>query len=68
MSVSLAELFAAAEELKEINSFDQTIMEKISLVETLADDERKTIYTMLDAFVGKKKLKDALSNVLQDVK
>jgi len=30
--------------------------------------ERKTIYTMLDAFIGKKKLKDALSNVLHDVK
>jgi hypothetical protein len=28
----------------------------------------KTIYTMLDAFIGKKKLKDALSNVLHDVK
>jgi hypothetical protein len=36
-------------------------------VETLSDDERKTIYTMLDAFIGKKKLKDALANVLQDV-
>jgi len=43
-------------------------MDKVILVETLPDDERKTIYTMLDAFVGKKKLKDALSNVLQDVK
>jgi transcriptional regulator with XRE-family HTH domain len=67
MNISLAELFAASEELKETNSFDQTIKEKVILVETLADDERKTIYTMLDAFVGKKKLKDALANVLQDV-
>jgi len=67
MNVSLAELFATTEVLKEINSFDQTIMEKVSLVETLSDEERKTIYTMLDAFVGKKKLKDALSNVLQEV-
>jgi hypothetical protein len=42
-------------------------MEKVSLVETLQEDERKTIYTMLDAFVGTKKLKEALSNVLQEV-
>jgi len=42
-------------------------MDKVILVETLSDDERKTIYTMLDAFVGKKKLKDALSNALQDM-
>jgi hypothetical protein len=51
-----------------INSHDKTIMEKVTLMETLSEEERKTIYTMLDAFVGKKKLKDALSNVLQDVK
>jgi hypothetical protein len=43
-------------------------MEKVSLIETLTGDEKKTIYTMLDAFIGKKKLKDALSNVLHDVK
>ena len=43
-------------------------MEKVSLIESLTDDEKKTLYSMLDAFVGKRKLKDALSNVLQDVK
>jgi hypothetical protein len=43
-------------------------MEKVSLIEALTDEERKTIYTMLDPFIGKKKLKDALSNVLSDVK
>jgi len=37
------------------------------LMEDLSDDERKTIFTILDAFVGKKKLKDTLSSVLQDV-
>ena len=68
LGVSLSELFAATEELKEINSHDRSIMEKVALVETLPEEERKTIYNMLDAFIGKKKLKDALSNVLQDVK
>jgi ERCC4-type nuclease len=42
-------------------------MEKIKLIESLPDEERKTIFTILDAFVGKKKLKDTLSNVLHDV-
>lgn len=68
LGVSLAELFAATDELKEINSHDKTLMEKVALMETLAEEEKKTIYTMLDAFVGKKKLKDALANVLHDVK
>jgi transcriptional regulator with XRE-family HTH domain len=67
MGVSLSELFASTEELKEINSHDKSIMEKVALMESLSEEERKTIYTMLDAFVGKKKLKDALSNVLHDV-
>ena len=55
-------------ELKEINSHDKSIMEKVALLETLSDNEKQTIYTMLDAFVGKKKLKDALSGVLNNVK
>jgi len=68
LGVSLAELFASTDELKEINSQDKTLMEKVSLIEALTDEERKTIYTMLDAFIGKKKLKDALSNVLHDMR
>jgi ERCC4-type nuclease len=52
---------------QEVNSQDSTLMEKIKLIESLPDEERKTIFTILDAFVGKKKLKDTLSNVLHDV-
>ena len=68
LGVSLSDLFASTEELKEINSYDKSIMEKVALLETLNDNEKLTIYTMLDAFIGKKKLKDALSGVLQDIK
>ena len=42
-------------------------MEKVALMEALADEERKTLYTMLDAFTSKQKLKTALNNVLQEV-
>ncbi|MCZ8023361.1 MAG: hypothetical protein O9294_16475 [Cytophagales bacterium] len=42
-------------------------MEKVRLIEGLADDERKTLFMILDAFVGKKKLKDTLSSVLKNV-
>jgi transcriptional regulator with XRE-family HTH domain len=68
LGVSLSDLFASTEEFNEINSYDKTIMEKVALMETLGDEEKQTIYNMLDAFVGKKKLKDTLQNVLQDVK
>ena len=66
IGVSLADLFASAEDLKEIGSYDKSVMEKVALMEALSNEEKQTIYIMLDAFVGKKKLKDALSNVLKD--
>lgn len=68
LGITLAELFASTDELKEINSLDKSLMEKVALMESLSDEEKQTIYTMLDAFIGKRKLKAALSNVLQDVK
>jgi transcriptional regulator with XRE-family HTH domain len=68
IGISLSDLFSSTEELKEINSYDKTIMEKVALMETLNEEEKHTIYVMLDAFIGKRKLKDALSGVLNDVK
>jgi transcriptional regulator with XRE-family HTH domain len=67
LGVSLTELIQADENMSDINSVDKSLMEKLRLMEALNDEERKTIYIMLDAFIGKKKLKDALSNVLHDV-
>jgi hypothetical protein len=37
-------------------------------IETLSDEEKKTIFSIVEAFTDKKKLKDDLSNVLTDVK
>jgi len=67
MGLSLSELFATSDDLQEVQTYDKTVMEKVSLIENLTDKERDTIYTMLDAFLGKKKLKDALANVLDGV-
>lgn len=68
LGVSLADLFSTDKDLKDISSFDRSIMEKVTLVESLNKDEKQTIYTMLDAFVSKRKLKDALKNVLIETK
>ncbi|KAF0128626.1 MAG: hypothetical protein FD155_3075 [Bacteroidetes bacterium] len=43
-------------------------MEKVALMESLNDEEKHTIYIMLDAFIGKRRLKDALSSLLTEVK
>ena len=66
LGVKLSDLFTE-DGLQDINSQDATVMEKVKLIENLSEEEKQTIFTILDAFVGKKKLKDTLSNVLQDV-
>lgn len=65
--MELSELFQANELFKEVNSFDKSLMEKMSLVEQLDKKEKTTFYAVLDAFLGKKKMKDALNNVLTTV-
>jgi hypothetical protein len=60
--------FDTDDKLADVNSYDASIMEKIKLVEVLNDEEKKIVFTLVDALVGKKKLKDALSGVLNDVK
>lgn len=68
LGVSLSELFANANDLNDVQSVNKTVMEKVTLIENLSDEERNTIYFMLDSFLGKQKLKDVLSNVLNDIK
>jgi transcriptional regulator with XRE-family HTH domain len=67
IGISLSELLAEGE-LPDVASHDKSIMEKVSLMESLPEAERQTLYTMLDAFVGKRRLKDALAGVLNEVK
>jgi transcriptional regulator with XRE-family HTH domain len=65
LGVSPAELFAADDIFKDVNSVDKTLMERISLIDSLDKKEKAAFFTMLDALVAKKKLKDNLSNALQ---
>ncbi|MGD1843394.1 MAG: helix-turn-helix domain-containing protein [Thermonemataceae bacterium] len=67
LGVKLSQLFATEEDSEDINSQDATIMEKVKLIESLPEQEKQTIFNMLDAFVGKQKLKDTLKNVLNDL-
>ena len=61
-------LFDTDNKLADINSYDASVMEKIQLIETLNDEEKKIVFSLVDALVGKKKLKDALSSVLTEAK
>ena len=64
LGVTLAELFSEEDNMTDINSEDKTLMEKVKLIDTLAEEEKKTIFNILDAFISKKKLKDALTNAI----
>ena len=64
LGVTLAELFAEDGQALEINSNDKTLMEKVKLIENLEEEEKRTLFNILDAFISKKKLKDALTNAL----
>lgn len=67
LGIELTDLFRSDEVLKDINSLDKSLMEKITLIEQLDKKEKQGFYSVLDAFVGKKKLRDALGSVLQNV-
>lgn len=67
LGVSLTDLFKADELFNDVNSFDKSLMEKMALVEQLDKKEKTAFYAVLNAFLGKKKMKDALSNVLTNV-
>jgi len=68
LGIKLSDLFDDEDKLADVNSYDASLMEKVKLIEDLNDDEKKTVFSIVDAFAGKKKLKDALTNVLSDVK
>lgn len=68
LGIKLSDFFYTDDRLADVNSYDASIMEKIKLVEELNEEEKKMVFSFVDALVGKKKLKDALSGVLNDVK
>lgn len=68
MYVKLIDLFQADQVFKDVNSFDKSLAEKLAIIEQLDKKGKIASYAGHDAFIGKKKLKDVLSNVISDVK
>jgi transcriptional regulator with XRE-family HTH domain len=64
LGMTLSELFSSDDIFREVNSQDKSLMEKLRLVELLEDEERKSVYNIIDGLFAKKKLKDTLSNAL----
>ena len=67
LNVKLSDFFDNDANLEDINSYDSDLVDKIKIIEILNEEEKKTVFSIVDAFIGKKKLKDALNNVLTEV-
>lgn len=64
LGVELTELFRADELFKEVTSKDKTLMEKISIINTLGKDEQTAIFKVIDLAASNKKLKDNLTQLI----
>jgi transcriptional regulator with XRE-family HTH domain len=63
LGTQLAELFAD-DLMKDVNSYDKSLMEKISLVDALDEDEKKSLFKIIDGLSSKKKMKESLAKAL----
>ena len=54
LGVELSELFKSDEVFKDVNSYDKSLIEKLSIIEKLDDKEKQAFYSILDALVAKK--------------
>lgn len=63
-AAELSQLFKADEVFKEVNSKNRSLMEKLSLVDTLGKEEQAAIFKMIDLAVSNKKLKDNLTQLI----
>jgi transcriptional regulator with XRE-family HTH domain len=63
LGTQLSELFAD-DLLRDVNSYDKSVMEKISLIDSLDEDEQKSLFKIIDGLSSKKKMKDSLAKAL----
>jgi hypothetical protein len=46
-----------------VNTYDKTLIEKLQHLDSLNEDEKKSIYTLIDSLITKKKLKENLQSL-----
>jgi transcriptional regulator with XRE-family HTH domain len=63
LDIKIAELFGE-DQPTDINSYDKSEVEKLRLLNQLEETEKKSIFTIIDMAITKKRLKDTLSNAL----
>ena len=64
IGVSMEELFAADKLFKDISSFDKSLVERMQLIELLEENEKKSVFSIVDGLITKQRLRQTLSNAL----
>jgi len=67
LDVRISELVEEDTVFDEVKSYDSSLIVKVRLIEELTEEERKIVFSLVDALISKKKLKDALAGVLNTV-
>ena len=63
LGISIAEFFSKDKPI-DVNSYDKDIVERLKLLEELEEQERKSIFNIMDIAITKKRLTDSLSKAL----
>jgi len=64
LEVELADIFNSDKLFSDINSLDKTVVEKVQLIEQLDENQKKSIFSIIDMAIYNIKLKQTLSNAL----
>lgn len=64
LGVDIADIFNSNKVISDIDSFDKSLVEKIQLIEQLEENQKKSIFSIIDMAIYNIKLKQTLSNAL----
>lgn len=66
LSVKISD-FLDEENALDINSYDKTVIDKIRLIDELEDNEKKSIFNIIDIAISRKRLKENLTTALNAI-
>ncbi len=64
LRINIVDLVAAEDVFKDVSAYDKTIVEKVQLMDLLEEQEKKSLFSIIDGLVAKQKLKQSLSSAL----
>ena len=64
LKINIVDLVAAEDVFKDVSVYDKTIAEKVQLIDLLEEQEKKSLFSIIDGLVARQKLKQSLSSAL----